>query len=120
ALNGPQDFIAINNAEFKKRRDLVVKMLNAAPGLSCHTPEGAFYVYPSCAGLIGATTPSGSVIRNDEDVVNYLLDAEGVAVVHGAAFGLAPHFRVSYATSTAVLEEACTRIQRACAALKRP
>ncbi|MCE2988636.1 MAG: pyridoxal phosphate-dependent aminotransferase, partial [Nitrosomonadaceae bacterium] len=92
ALNGPQDFIAINNAEFKKRRDLVVKMLNAAPGLSCHTPEGAFYVYPSCAGLIGATTPSGSVIRNDEDVVNYLLDAEGVAVVHGAAFGLAPHF----------------------------
>ncbi len=120
ALNGPQDFIAINNAEFKKRRDLVVKMLNAAPGLSCHTPEGAFYVYPSCAGLIGATTPSGGVIRNDEDVVNYLLDAEGVAVVHGAAFGLAPHFRVSYATSTAVLEEACTRIQRACAALKRP
>lgn len=120
ALNGPQDFIAINNAEFKKRRDLVVKMLNAAPGLSCHTPEGAFYVYPSCAGLIGATTPSGSVTRNDEDVVNYLLDAEGVAVVHGAAFGLAPHFRVSYATSTAVLEEACTRIQRACAALKRP
>jgi aspartate aminotransferase len=119
ALNGPQDFIAINNAEFKKRRDLVVKMLNAAPGLSCHTPEGAFYVYPSCAGLIGATTPSGNVIKNDEDVVNYLLDAEGVAVVHGAAFGLAPHFRVSYATSTSVLEEACTRIQRACAALTR-
>jgi aspartate aminotransferase len=117
ALNGPQDFIATNNAEFKKRRDLVVKMLNEARGLSCHTPEGAFYVYPSCAGLIGATTPAGATIKNDEDVVNYLLDAEGVAVVHGAAFGLAPHFRVSYATSTAVLEEACTRIQRACAAL---
>ena len=117
ALNGPQDFIARNNAEFKKRRDLVVKMLNDAKGLSCHTPEGAFYVYPSCAGLIGATTPSGGVIKNDEDVVNYLLDAEGVAVVHGAAFGLAPHFRVSYATSLDVLEEACKRIQRACAAL---
>jgi aspartate aminotransferase len=117
ALNGPQDFIATNNAEFKKRRDLVVKMLNEARGLSCHTPEGAFYVYPSCAGLIGATTPAGATIKNDEDVVNYLLDAEGVAVVHGAAFGLAPHFRVSYATSTVVLEEACTRIQRACAAL---
>ena len=117
ALNGPQDFIPRNNAEFKKRRDLVVKMLNDAKGLACHTPEGAFYVYPSCAGLIGATTPSGGVIKNDEDVVNYLLDAEGVAVVHGAAFGLAPHFRVSYATSLDVLEEACKRIQRACAAL---
>ncbi len=117
ALNGPQDFIPRNNAEFKKRRDLVVKMLNEAKGLSCHTPEGAFYVYPSCAGLIGATTPGGAVIKNDEDVVNYLLESEGVAVVHGAAFGLAPHFRVSYATSTEVLEEACRRIQRACAAL---
>ena len=117
ALNGPQDFIARNNAEFKRRRDLVVKMLNDAKGLSCHTPEGAFYVYPSCAGLIGATTPSGGAIKNDEDVVNYLLEAEGVAVVHGAAFGLAPHFRVSYATSLDVLEEACKRIQRACAAL---
>jgi len=117
ALNGPQDFIARNNTEFKKRRDLVVKMLNDANGLSCHTPEGAFYVYPSCAGLIGATTPSGSVIKNDEDVVNYLLEAEGVAVVHGAAFGLSPHFRVSYATSLDVLEEACKRIQRACAVL---
>ena len=117
ALNGPQDFIARNNTEFKKRRDLVVKMLNDAQGLSCHTPEGAFYVYPSCAGMIGATTPSGSVIKNDEDVVNYLLEAEGVAVVHGAAFGLSPHFRVSYATSLDVLEEACKRIQRACAAL---
>ena len=117
ALNGAQDFIALNNAEFKERRDLVVKMLNEAKGLSCHTPEGAFYVYPSCTGLIGATTPSGAVIKNDEDVVNFLLDAEGVAVVHGAAFGLSPHFRVSYATSIDVLEEACKRIQRACASL---
>ncbi|MCA3001257.1 MAG: pyridoxal phosphate-dependent aminotransferase [Rhodocyclaceae bacterium] len=117
ALNGPQDFIPRNNAEFKKRRDLVVKMLNDTKGLSCHTPEGAFYVYPSCAGLIGATTPAGATIKNDEDVVNYLLEAEGVAVVHGAAFGLAPHFRVSYATSIDVLEEACRRIQRACSEL---
>lgn len=118
ALNGPQDFIPKHNAEFKKRRDMVARMLNATPGLSCHVPEGAFYVYPSCAGLIGATTPSGTVIRNDEDVVNYLLDSEGVAVVHGAAFGLAPHFRVSYATSLEVLEDACLRIQRACGALQ--
>ena len=118
ALNGPQDFIPRHNAEFKKRRDLVVKMLNDAKGLHCHTPEGAFYVYPSCAGLIGATTPAGSVIKNDEDVVNYLLESEGVAVVHGAAFGLSPHFRVSYATSVEVLEEACKRIQRACASLQ--
>ncbi|MBC7625596.1 MAG: pyridoxal phosphate-dependent aminotransferase [Aeromicrobium sp.] len=117
ALNGPQDFIERNNAEFKKRRDLVVKMLGETKGLSCHTPEGAFYVYPSCAGLIGATTPAGGLIKNDEDVVNYLLEAEGVAVVHGAAFGLAPHFRVSYATSTDILEEACRRIQGACSAL---
>jgi aspartate aminotransferase len=117
ALNGPQDFIPLNNAEFKKRRDLVVKMLNETKGLSCHTPEGAFYVYPSCAGLIGATTQTGTTIKNDEDVVNYLLEAEGVAVVHGAAFGLAPHFRVSYATSIDVLEEACHRIQRAFSAL---
>jgi aspartate aminotransferase len=117
ALNGPQDFIPVNNAEFKKRRNRVVEMLNQAKGLNCPTPEGAFYVYPSCAGLIGATTPSGNVIKNDEDVVNYLLESEGVAVVHGAAFGLSPHFRVSYATSLSVLEDACTRIQRACAAL---
>ncbi len=117
ALNGPQDFIPRNNAEFKKRRDLVVKMLNQAQGLSCHTPEGAFYVYPGCAGLIGATTPSGAVIKNDEDVINYLLDSQGIAVVHGAAFGLSPHFRVSYAASTELLEQACARIQKACAEL---
>ena len=117
ALNGPQDFIPVNNAVFKSRRDLVVKMLNEAKGLSCPTPEGAFYVYPSCAGLIGATTPSGSTLKNDEDVINYLLDSQGIAVVHGAAFGLSPHFRVSYAASTELLEDACKRIQKACAEL---
>jgi len=120
ALNGPQDFIAPNNATFKSRRDLVVKMLNAAQGLSCPTPEGAFYVYPSCAGLIGAKTPAGAILRNDEDVITYLLEAQGIAVVHGAAFGLSPHFRVSYAASTELLEQACTRIQKACADLTVP
>ncbi len=118
ALNGPQDFIAANNAAFKERRDLVVRMLNEAPGLRCQVPEGAFYVYPSCAGAIGKTTPQGRRIASDEDFVTYLLDAEGVAVVQGAAFGLSPHFRVSYATSKTQLAEACTRIQRACAALR--
>ena len=118
ALNGVQDFIPKNNAVFKQRRDLVVKMLNQAQGLDCHTPEGAFYVYPSCAGLIGATTPSGQTLKNDEDVCGYLLESQGVAVVHGAAFGLSPHFRVSYAASTEVLEEACKRIQKACGELK--
>ncbi len=117
ALNGPQDFIPKNNAVFKQRRDLVVKMLNDAPGLHCHTPEGAFYVYPSCAGLLGAKTPAGTILNNDEDVINYLLDAQGIAVVHGAAFGLSPHFRVSYAASTELLEDACRRIQKACADL---
>jgi aspartate aminotransferase len=118
ALNGTQDFIAVNNAEFKKRRNLVVSMLNQAQGLNCHTPEGAFYVYPSCAALIGATTPTGSVITSDADVATYLLEAQGVAIVHGSAFGLAPHFRISYAASTTLLEEACTRIQKACADLR--
>ena len=118
ALNGTQDFIPKNNAVFKSRRDLVVKMLNQAQGLDCHTPEGAFYVYPSCAGLIGATTPTGQTLKNDEDVCGYLLESQGVAVVHGAAFGLSPHFRVSYAASTDVLEEACRRIQKACSELK--
>jgi aspartate aminotransferase len=118
ALNGTQDFIAVNNAEFKKRRNLVVSMLNQAQGLNCHTPEGAFYVYPSCAALIGATTPTGSVINSDADVATYLLEAQGVAIVHGSAFGLAPHFRISYAASTTLLEEACTRIQKACGDLR--
>ena len=117
ALNGPQDFIAENNKVFKDRRDLVVSMLNQAPGLSCPTPEGAFYVYPSCAGTIGKKTPNGNTISNDEDFVTYILESEGVAAVHGEAFGLSPYFRISYATATGLLEEACQRIQRACAAL---
>ena len=117
ALNGSMDFLADNNNIFKERRDLVVSMLNQASGLSCHTPEGAFYVYPSCAGLIGKSTPDGKVLETDEDVTIYLLASEGVAAVHGAAFGLSPHFRISYATSTEILQDACQRIQRACAAL---
>jgi len=117
ALNGPHDFIAEHNAVFKERRDLVVAMLNDAEGLECPMPEGAFYVYPSCQGMIGKTTPDGKVLNTDEDVVGYLLESEGVAAVHGEAFGLSPHFRVSYATSTELLTEACTRIQRACKAL---
>jgi aspartate aminotransferase len=118
ALNGPQDFIARNNESFKQRRDLVVEMLNQAPGIRCPKPEGAFYVFPSCAGAIGKKTPAGKLIQNDEDFVTYLLESEGVAVVQGSAFGLAPYFRVSYATSTEALRDACTRIQRACKALK--
>jgi len=117
ALNGPQDFIAEHNAIFKERRDLVVSMLNQATGLQCPTPEGAFYVYPSCAGTIGKTTPDGNTIATDDDFVTYILEAEGVAAVQGSAFGLSPHFRVSYSTSTEALTEACARIQRACAAL---
>lgn len=118
ALNGPQDFIAANNKVFKERRDLVVSMLNQARGLTCPTPEGAFYVYPSCAGTIGKTTPSGRVIGDDSVFTEELLQAEGVAVVQGAAFGLSPHFRISYATSTEALEDACQRIQRFCASLR--
>jgi len=118
ALEGPQDFIAAHNRSFKERRDLVVGMLNRIPGLHCPRPEGAFYVYPSCAGVIGKRTPAGATIADDEAFVRYLLETEGVAVVHGAAFGLAPHFRISYATSTEILREACTRIERACRALR--
>jgi aspartate aminotransferase len=118
ALNGQQEFIEQNNAVFKARRDMVVGMLNQAPGLHCHTPEGAFYVYPSCGGTIGKVTPQGKKIESDDDFVTYLLDAEGVAAVQGSAFGLSPYFRISYATSTEALEEACTRIIRACKALK--
>ena len=118
ALNGTQDFIKPNAKLFQTRRDLVVSMLNQANGIHCPTPEGAFYVYPSCAGTIGKTAPSGNVIKTDEDFAGELLDAEGVAVVHGAAFGLSPFFRISYATSNAELEEACTRIQRFCANLR--
>lgn len=118
ALNGTQDFIPSNNEIFKGRRDLVVSMLNQADGLSCPTPEGAFYVYPSCAGTMGKTAPSGKVLETDEDFVTELLETEGVAVVQGSAFGLGPNFRISYATSNAALEEACTRIQRFCGNLK--
>jgi len=118
ALNGTQDFIKPNAALFQKRRDLVVSMLNQASGLECPTPEGAFYVYPSCEKLIGRTAPSGRMIGSDQDFANELLETEGVAVVFGAAFGLSPFFRISYATSEAVLEDACGRIQRFCAAVK--
>ena len=118
ALNGPQDFIARNNAKFVERRDLVVAMLNQAKGLVCPKPEGAFYVYPSCAGAIGKTSPGGKPITTDEDFVTALLEEEGVAAVHGAAFAGSPAFRISYATSTEALEEACRRIQRFCAGLR--
>ena len=117
ALNGPQDFIPKRAAVFKERRDLVVSMLNQATGIDCLTPEGAFYVYPSCAGCMGKTAPDGRTLETDEDFVTALLESEGVAVVHGAAFGLSPFFRVSYATSTEALEDACRRIQRFCASL---
>jgi aspartate aminotransferase len=118
ALEGPQDFIEERRKIFEGRRDLVVSMLNQTNGLQCPVPEGAFYVYPSCAGTIGKTTPTGKVIETDEDFVSELLEAEGVAVVHGSAFGLGPNFRISYATSTEKLEEACRRIQRFCASLR--
>jgi len=118
ALNGPQDFIPTNAKLFQDRRDLVVGMLNQASGIECATPEGAFYVYPSIRQVIGKTTENGQVIGSDEDFARELLTAEGVAVVHGEAFGLSPHFRVSYATSTDVLEEACRRIQRFCGGLR--
>ncbi len=118
ALNGPQDFIAKHNVIFKERRDLVVSMLNQASGIKCPTPEGAFYVYPSCAGTIGKTTPTGKKLATDEDFVTELLEAEGVAVVQGTAFGLGPAFRISYATKTSDLEDACQRIQRFCGSLK--
>jgi aspartate aminotransferase len=114
ALNGPQDFIKPNAKLFEERRDLVVSMLNQARGMRCPTPEGAFYVYPSVEGLIGRTAPTGKRIGSDQDFCTELLEAEGVSVVFGAAFGLSPFFRISYATSNANLEEACSRIQRFC------
>jgi aspartate aminotransferase len=118
ALNGPQDFIARHNKIFKERRDLCVSMLNQSNGIKCPTPDGAFYVYPSCAGTIGKTSPAGKKLVTDEDFVSELLEAEGVAVVHGSAFGVGPAFRISYATKTEDLEEACRRIQRFCGNLK--
>ena len=118
ALNGPLGFLADRNKIFKQRRDLVVKMLNEAPGITCLTPDGAFYVYPSCAGCIGKTSPKGTKITDDTAFVTALLEEGNVAVVQGAAFGLSPYFRISYATSTEALTEACTRIQKFCASLK--
>jgi aspartate aminotransferase len=117
ALTGPQDFLAENRIVFQRRRDLVVSMLNQAKGITCPTPEGAFYVYPDISGCIGKATPAGKIITNDEVFAEALLEETGVAVVFGAAFGLSPNFRVSYATSDAMLAEACRRIQTFCAGL---
>ena len=117
ALNGPQDYLAAHNEVFVRRRNLVVKMLSEIDGITCPVPEGAFYVYPSIAALIGKTTPKGTVIENDEAFATALLEEADVAVVFGAAFGLSPNFRVSYATSDSLLEEACRRIQSFCASL---
>jgi len=118
ALNGPQDFIPANNEIFQRRRDLVVRMLNDSPGITCQTPQGAFYVYPSCAGTLGKRTPKGVEIKSDFDFCNALLDEQLVAVVPGQAFGLAPYFRISYATSDEILQKACERIHAFCASLK--
>ena len=118
ALNGPQDFIPKFQKVFEERRDLVVSMLNQAQGIECSKPEGAFYVYPTIQKLIGKVAPSGKVIATDEDFASELLETEGVAVVHGAAFGLSPFFRISYATSNSALEEACRRVQRFCGNLR--
>ena len=118
ALNWSQDFIDEHNQAFVRRRDLVVNLLNQIDGLSCLTPQGAFYVYPSCAGVLGKETPEGKKISNDEDFMSYLLESEGIAGVHGAAFGLSPYFRLSYATSDETLKDACAIIKRACEKLK--
>ena len=118
ALNGSQDFIDEHNQAFIRRRDLVVNLLNQIDGLSCLKPQGAFYVYPSCAGVIDKQTPKGKKISNDEDFMSYLLESEGIAGVHGAAFGLSPYFRLSYATSDEILKDACARIKKACKQLK--
>ena len=117
ALTGPQGFIAERTKIFQDRRDSVVAQLNAIPGITCHLPEGAFYVFPSCAGMIGKKTPSGQIIQTDEDFVLYLLDSEKLAGVHGAAYGSTPFFRFSFATSIAVLDEGCARLKRACGQL---
>ena len=118
ALNGDQEFIKKHNKEFKKRRDLVVEKLNNIEGLSCDTPPGAFYVYPCCEDIIGKKTPEGTTIATDEDLMNFLLESEGMAGVHGAAFGLSPHFRLSYATDEKTLIDACERIRKACSNLR--
>jgi aspartate aminotransferase len=118
ALEGPQDFMAERSRIFRERRDLVVELLNQAPGLRCHRPEGAFYVYPNCAGVLGRRSPAGAALASSEDFARYLLEEEGVAVVPGAGFGMDPYIRISYATSNALLVEACRRIVRACEALR--
>ena len=118
ALNGPQDHLTVFRQAFQERRDLVVSMLNQSKYLKCPMPEGAFYVYPSCAEAMGKTAPSGKVLKTDEDFVAELLETEGVAAVHGSAFGLGPNLRISYATSNAALEDACHRIQRFCGSLR--
>jgi aspartate aminotransferase len=118
ALNGDQSFVAQSVAIYKQRRDGMLEGINAIPGLSCRTPDGAFYLYVNCGGLIGKTTPNGKVLREDGDVVMYLLESEGVAVVAGTAYGLSPYFRLSIATSLETLQEGCTRIARAVAALR--
>ncbi|MDG1858010.1 MAG: pyridoxal phosphate-dependent aminotransferase [Emcibacteraceae bacterium] len=118
ALTGPQEYVKERAEAFKKRRNMVVKMINEIDGLDCPMPEGAFYVYPSCAGLLGKKTPDGNALTSDLDVCTYLLESVGVAVVHGAAFGLSPYFRISYATSDDVLIEACGRIKKAVEALR--
>jgi aspartate aminotransferase len=117
ALNGDQSFLKDRNERFRGRRDLVVRMLNEIEGVTCPTPEGAFYVYPDVSGLMGKTTPDGNVITTDAELIDYFLDSVQVAAVHGGAFGLSPGFRISYATSEEILTEACTRLQKACAAL---
>ena len=114
ALEGPEDFLKERNQEFKQRRDLVTKMLNDCIGIKCLIPTGAFYVYPSCRGVIGKKTSKGNLINSSIDFSSYLLESEGVAVVPGSAFGLDPFFRISYATSKSILEDACNRIQKAC------
>jgi len=118
ALSGDQEFINLHNIQFKKRRDMVVKNLNQIDGINCLIPPGAFYVYPSCEGIIGKKTSAGNTINTDEDFMNFLLESEGIAGVHGEAFGLSPYFRLSYATDEKTLEDACNRIERACNNLK--
>ena len=118
ALSGDQEFINLHNIQFKKRRDMVVKNLNQIDGINCLIPPGAFYVYPSCEGIIGKKTSAGNTINTDEDFMNFLLESEGIAGVHGEAFGLSPYFRLSYATDEKTLADACNRIERACNNLK--
>jgi aspartate aminotransferase len=118
ALDGPQELIEERQAVYKQRRDMVVELLNKAPGLRCHKPEGAFYVFPDMNGCIGKTTKGGRLINSDKDFVEALLDEEGVATVHGDAFIFPGHFRISYATAESALKEACVRIQRFCTGLK--